>query len=262
MTTSDASALQPQVDHIERLNAAAPQPVAGPKPQVTARAAGVLLLMMIVAGVFAQGFVSNRLISFSDAAVTANNILVNRSLFQISFTVYLIEMACQIAATALFYLLLSPVSRNIALVAAFIDLSASVIKTMSRLFYITPLFVLSGTNALNAFSADQLRALVILLLKINASGAAIAVAFFGMSGFLNASLIFRSTFLPRALGILGMISSAGWLRFFYPPLRYPSFMFIVVCSLFVAAVEIFWLIVFGVDEERWKERYRLTTQAP
>jgi len=99
-------------------HASAAQPVAGPKPRITARIAGVLILMTIAGGVFAQGFVSNRLISFSDAGVTANNILTNRSLFQVSFTVYLIEMACQIASIALIYILLSPVSRNIALVAA------------------------------------------------------------------------------------------------------------------------------------------------
>ena len=232
------------------------------EPRVIARAAGVLLLLTIVGGIFAQGFVSNRLISFSDAAVTATNILANRSLFQMSFSVFLIEMACQIAATALFYRLLSPVSRNIALVAAFIDLTGSIIKTMSRVFYITPLFVLSGTPALDAFSAEQIRALAMLLLKINDRGAALALAFFGVSGVLNAYLIYRSTFLPRALGILCMLTSAGWLRFFYPPLMFPSFMVIAGFALLASAVKIFWLCVYGVDAERWKERYRRSTQVP
>jgi len=160
-----ASALQPQFDTA----------VSGPRPKVTARAAGVLVLMTILGGIFAQAFVSNALISFADAAATANNILAKRSLFELSFTVYLIEMTCQIASAALFYLLLHPVSRNLALVAAFIELSGSIIKTMSRLFYITPLFVLSGTTALNAFSPEQLRAIALLLLKINDRGAAMAV---------------------------------------------------------------------------------------
>lgn len=222
-------------------------------PRVTARAAGILLLLTIVGGVFAQGFVSNRLVSFSDAAVTAKNILANRSLFQMSFSVFLIEMACQVAAIALLYRLLRPVSRDIALVAAYIGLTASVMKTMSRVFYVTPLFVLSGTPALDAFSADQLRALALLLLKINDRGAAMGVAFFGVSGVLNAYLIFRSTFLPRALGILCMLASVGWLRFFFPPLRYPSFTVIAVFALFAAAVQIFWLCVYGVDAERWNE---------
>lgn len=243
---------------METLHASAPQPL-GTNPRLTARIAGVLSLLTIVGGIFAQGFVSNRLISFTDAAVTANNILANRSLFQAGFTVYLIEMACQIASVAIFYVLLSPVSRNIALVAAFIELSGCIIKTLSRLFYITPLFVLSsGTDALSAFNTGQLRALALLLLKINDHGAGMALAFFGVSGLLFGYLIFRSTFLPRTLGILSMIGSAGWLRYFYPPLRYPPFLFIVVFALLVAAFKIFWLIVRGVDEDRWKEQRRLS----
>ena len=80
-------------DYVERLNSDVVQPVAGPKPRITARFVGVLQLLTIAGGIFAQAFVSNRLISFSDAALTANNILANRSLFELSFTVYLIEMA-------------------------------------------------------------------------------------------------------------------------------------------------------------------------
>ena len=228
------------------------------KPKITARAAGIAMSIMIAGGVFAQGFVANKLISFSDAALTANNILANRSLFQLSFTVFLVEMASQIAVTALLYRLLSPVNRDIALVAAFIDLGASIMKTFSRAFYIMPLFVLSGSNALSAFSADQLRALALVLLKINDRGAATACAFFAVSGLLNGYLIFRSGFLPRGLGILAMISAAGWARFFYPSLRFPPFMVVAVTSLVVVCVQIFWFVVFGVDEEKWRERERLT----
>lgn len=59
------------------------------------------------------------------------------------------------------------------------------------------------------------------LFKINERGAGLALAFFGGSGFLHGVLVFRSTFLPCALGILGMIASAGWLRFLFPSLRTP-----------------------------------------
>lgn len=256
MNTLPASALPPDVETLHAAHA-----VAGPRPKLTARFAGILSLLTILGGIFAQGFVSNRLISFSDAALTANNILTNRSLFELSFTAYLIEMACQIASVALFYVLMRPVNRNIALVAASIELTGCIIKTLSRLFYITPLFVLSsGTKALSAFSLDQLRALALLLLKINDRGAGMALGFFGVSGLLFGYLTFRSTFLPRWLGILGMIASAGWLRFLYPPLRFPSFMWIAGPALLIAAVKIFWLIVYGVDEERWKEQEQASAQ--
>lgn len=232
-------------------------------PRLTARITGILMLTTILGGIFAQGFVADRLLVFTDAGVTAKNILSNRSLFQVSFTVYLIEMASQIATVALLYRLLSPVNRNVALVAAFIELSGAVMKTMSRLFYIAPLFVLStGTQALSAFNTDQLHALALVLLKINDRGAGLALAFFGISGPLTQYLVYRSTFLPRVLGILGMIASVGWLRFIYQPLRFPPFIAIALLALAVAAVQIFWFIVFGVDEEKWRERYRASMQLP
>jgi len=224
-------------------------------PQITARAAAVLMLLTIAGGVFAQGFVSNRLVSFTDAALTAKNILANRSLFQVSFAVFLVEMACQIAATAFFYRLLSPVNRSVALAAAVIELSGAVIKTFSRVFYITPLFVLSGTTTtLSAFTTEQLQSLAMLLLRINDRGAATAVAFFGVSGLLNGWLVYRSNFLPRFLGILGIVGSVGWLRYFYPPLRFPPFTIIALLALLTAIVKIGWLLFRGVDEEKWREQ--------
>jgi hypothetical protein len=177
-------------------------------PRLMARIAGVFYLLTILTGIFAQAFISERLIVFSDAAATATNILTNKTYFQLGFTVYLIEMASQIVMTALFYVLLKPAGKSISLVAAFLGLAGCVIKTFSRVFYIAPLFVLGGAPYLSVFSAQQLQALALLLLKVNDQGAGVALAFFGFATLLKGYLIFRSTFLPRILGVLSAI--AGW----------------------------------------------------
>jgi len=223
-------------------------------PRLLARMAGLLLLLTILGGIFAQGFVSERLVVFSDAALTANNILAHRGLFQAGYAVYLIEMACQIAAAAYFYLLLRPVSNSVALTAAFLELSGCIVKTFARVFFIMPLFVLGGASALSAFSTQELQSLALLLLKVNDQGAALALAFFGFSTVLNGYLTFRSGFLPRWLGGLSMVSGLGWLTFLYPPLGYRAFPFIALVALLGAAATIFWLLVFGVNEERWREQ--------
>src|SRR6266576_2715446 len=117
-------------------------------PRLKARITGVFYLLTILTGIFAQGFVSERLVVSGDAAATATNILTHRSWFELGFTVYLVEMACQIAITAIFYDLLKPAGRSISLMAAFLGLAGCIIKTLSRLFYIAPLFVLGGAHYL------------------------------------------------------------------------------------------------------------------
>ena len=229
-------------------------PIAETSPRFIARVTGALYLLTILTGIFAEGFVSGRLVVSGDAGTTAANILAHRDLFQLGFTIYLIEMACQIAITALFYELLKPVSTTVSLVAAFLGLAGCIIKTFSRLFYIAPLFVLGSPHYLNAFPQEQLQALALLFLKVNDRGAAIALAFFGFYALLTGYLIFRSTFLPRILGVFSVLGGLGWLTFLYPPLGYRLFLYVAAVGLLGAIALIFWLLVFGVNQQRWKEQ--------
>jgi hypothetical protein len=222
------------------------------RPRRLARMTGLFFLLTIIAGIFAQGFVSERLIVFSDAAATATNILAHKELFQLGFTIYLVEMACQVTTAALFYQVLKPVNRTVALLFLVLELTGCVVKTFARVFFIAPLFVLGGSQALSGFTPQQLQAIVLILLKVNDYGAATALAFFGFSTILNGFLVFRSTFLPRWLGIMAMISGLGWLTFLYPPLGYRAFMIAALVGLLSAIVLIFWLFIRGVDEEKWK----------
>ena len=223
-------------------------------PRLKARITGAFYLLTILTGIFAQGFVSGRLVVDGDAAATATNILRHRGLFQLGFAVYLIEMACQIAITALFYDLLRPAGRSVSLVAAFLGLAGSVIKTFSRVFFIVPLFVLGGGYSLSVFSVEQLRALALLFLKVNDRGAGVALVFFGFYALLTGYLIIRSTFLPRILGMLSVVGGLGWLSFLYLPLGHRAFPYVAVFALLGAAALIVWLLVFGVNEQRWKEQ--------
>jgi len=231
-------------------------------PRTVGRIIALLLLFLILCGVFAQGFVANRLIVPGDVAATAGNILAHPGLFRLSFTVFLFEMVANVANTALFYVLLRPVNRTIALTATFIDLAGGVMKTFARVFYILPLWVLptagGASTILQGFSPQQLQSIAFILLQINNRGAATASAFFGFSITLRGYLILRSTFMPRWLGVISLISGLGWLTFLYPPLASLAFMPVVLFTLVVSAVMIVWLLFVGVSDEKWNECARTT----
>lgn len=223
-------------------------------PRLKARIAGVLYLLTMLAGIFAQGYVSGRLVVSGDAAATAGHILANKSLFELGFTAYMVEMACQIGLTALFYELLTPVSRSVSLVAAFIGLGGCIIKTVSRLFYLTPLLLLGGAPYLRVFDEEQRQALGLLFLDVNDHGAGMSLAFFGLYAILTGYLIARSTFLPRILGVWSVCAGLGWLTFLSPTLGYHVFTYAAAFGFLGALAIILWLLVFALKEEKWYEQ--------
>jgi len=140
------------------------------------------------------------------------------------------------------------------LAAAFIELAGAIIKTFARVFFIAPLWVLDGgSTVLHGFSPEQVQSTALILLRSNDIGAATAMAFFGFSSLLNGYLIFKSTFLPRWLGVMGMIAGLCWLLFLYPPLGRAAFGVTALYGLLVSVVMILWLLIRGVDEQKWKQ---------
>jgi hypothetical protein len=222
-------------------------------PKTRARVIGVLFLITMVAGGFAQGFVAGRLIS-NDVSATAAGIAAHQPLYRLAFAVYLVEMACQIAMTVLLYGLLKPVSRSASLLAAAFGLVGCTIKTLARLFFFAPLLVLGGAGYLNVFEPGQLQALAFFSLRMNYTVETIAMVFFGLATLLTGYLIFRSTFLPRVLGVLSMFGGLGWMFYLYEPLAARLEAYIVGVGVIGALAKVVWLLAKGVDERRWKEQ--------
>lgn len=230
-------------------------------PKTKARLAGGLLLATVLAGGFAQGFIGGQLMVAGDASATAANILAHEPLHRLAFAVYFAELACQIAMTLLFYELLRPVNKTVAVLSTAFGLIGCTVKTVGHLFYIAPLLVLNGAPWLSVFSTAQLQAVAFLSLRVNYTAETMAMAFFGLNALFKGYLVFRSTFLPRALGVVSAIGGLGWLMYVYEPLARRLQMPIVGVGVLGAFVTVAWLLVYGVDEKRWHERDSAARQA-
>lgn len=226
-------------------------------PLAKGRVLALLFLFTMVAGIVAQMAIGDRLIDLNDAARTAANIAASPALYRLGFALYLLELISQITFTLLMYDLLKPVNRSMARTAAVIGLTGCVIKIVARLFYYAPLLVTSS-SALAGLGDRELQALSLVLLRINDQGAAMAMIFFGVEAMVEGWLIIKSRFLPRFLGVLSMVAGLGWLTFIWPPLGYSLFNVVAPVALLGSLLTIGWLLVKGVDEQRWRERVELS----
>jgi hypothetical protein len=212
--------------------------------------AGAFYFLTFLTGGVAA-FASGQLINSGDAVATAANILAHEASFRLGFAAYLLNVACYIAVTALFYDLFKPVNRVVSLCAAFLSLVGCAIQASACLFDVAPLVVLKGAQYMSAFSQDQLQALALMFLKLHAQAFNLGLAFFGFYCLLIGYLIFRSTFLPQILGALMMLGGLCWLTFLSPPLAQHLSPYILLPGVLAEGSLTVWLIVVGPNAHRW-----------
>ena len=93
-----------------------------------------------------------------------------------------------------------------------------------------------------------------LLKPVSRSGSLQAAIFSLIGALLKGSLVFRSTFLPRILGVLSAVGGLGWLTCLYEPLASRMAGYIVTFAVVAGLSTALWLLVFGVNEQRWREQ--------
>lgn len=225
-------------------------------PRTRARLTGVVYLLFfataVLGAVVAPGISGPG--AMGDAAATANNMVAHESSIRLGWALSLISTGCYVALMALFYQLFKPVSSVLGLIAAFFGLVGCALTAFGSLFQLAPLLVVGASPYLSAFNAKQLQGLALLLLNFNIQVGYIALFFFGVFQIVLGYLIFRSAFLPRVLGTLIALAGLGWLTFLWPPLANQLLTPLEVLGFVAEASLMLWLLVKGVDSQRWAEQ--------
>jgi hypothetical protein len=219
-------------------------------PNALARIAGVFYLFTILMGMTGVALRSSLVVSI-DAPSTAVRVLAHATQYRLSFVADFIGMSCYIGVTAMFYELFRPVNRTLSRLSAFVSLVGCAVGAVSLLFELAPFTFLSEAPYLGAFSTGQLQALALVFLTLGGQTNNIGLALFGMYCLTIGFLIVRSTFLPRGIGVLMMLSGTGWLTFVYPPLSKQLFEYSVSVGLLGETSLALWLLIKGVNTPQW-----------
>jgi hypothetical protein len=131
---------------------------------------------------------------------------------------------------------------------------AIALQAVSSLFQLPALVVLRDGGALRGLGAEQLQSLALLFLRWREHAFNVFLVFFGFRCALIGYLIYKSTFLPRIIGVLMSFTGLGYLMLLWPPLvNYVSPFNLVLAAPGELSL-VLWLLVVGVHVGRWKEQ--------
>jgi len=228
-------------------------------PQLYARITGVLYLIIIILGAGQEIVVRGRIIVPGDPAATAANLRSMESLWRFGIASELFLGICTIIMALTLYVLLRPVSRDLALLATFFNLVATAVELSYSLQLVEALYPLGNAEYLKAFTPEQLYALTTLAIRAHGSGFGIALLLFGCFFPIAGYLIFKSGYFPKTMGILYTVPGLSYLTSSFALILVPTFTaryYFVMAgpALLGEAALCLWLLVKGVNIEQWQKR--------
>lgn len=224
-----------------------------------ARLAGLLYLIPMFIGPFSMLYVPSVLVVPGDATATAGRIAATGSLLRLGMLGDCAIFLSEVAITAVLYDVLAPASRTLARTATYARLAMTVVQAVNLFPLLVVTHLLGGAAYLAAFEKGQLHALVLVALNVHVLGVHVWEALFGLHSLLVGALVYRSGYLPRALGLLMGLAALGYLSNGVGSLVVPRAAPVFAAAAGVAALAgevpfVVWLLFKGVDPERWRFR--------
>jgi hypothetical protein len=221
--------------------------------RVAAKVAGLAYIIPMVAIAYANFGMRGALLVKGDETETLRRIAAAQPLFRLSLAFDLLYCLGVVVLVSALYVLLSRVSRHLALLASALRLmhAATVVLTMLRL---TTLLHLASDGAYaQAFGADRIGALVTLSSAVAWDQYYAGLAFWSLSSTLIYWLWLKSRYVPRTLAVAGIVSSAWCVLCTFAYLIDPAFARVVNLWWFDSPMALVdfalggWLLFKGTD---------------
>ena len=223
-------------------------------PNKLARMTGILYFLVILTGVASEIMVHNFIIVPGDITTTVNHITAYEAIFRLGFVTSLARFVVFIFMVLALYKLLSPVNKDWSLVMIALALVSIAIGMVSLLFQYAAPLLLSRHGYSTLFTTDQWQAQVLFFINLQMLGdkaSQILAVWLLPLGY----LIYKSGFFPRILGVLMVMAGLGYVTDFLIFFLLPNLNWQVAGFAFLAELPFpFWLLMIGVNVERWKSR--------
>jgi len=175
--------------------------------RTAAKVVGFTYLITFALVVYVHYGIIWRLIT-GNAAETARNILAHEQFFRTGVALNILYCAGIFVLLTALYVVLKPVNKGLALLAAFWWVVYAFTWLFMSLNYFHALLLLKGADYLRVFDAERLQAWAMFYFKMGFDIYYVGLLFWGLASTVCACLWFKSRYIPRALAAFGVISSA------------------------------------------------------
>lgn len=172
---------------------------------------GFALFLSVMVAPFAELYAYPKLVVPFNSTETAKNIVAHRTLFVTVIFCYFITFVVDIVLAWSLFILLKPVNRNLALLAALFRLTYSIIALVALNNMVTVFQLLTTPEYLSVLQQDQLNSLAMVYLRAFRNHWYFGIIIFGLHLLLIGYLVYKSHYIPRILGIVLAITGLGYL---------------------------------------------------
>lgn len=215
-----------------------------------------MYLIIIVGGFSGEALIRGRLIVDGNATLTAANIHAMEPLWRASIALEFFMLLCTVVLARILFLLLRPVSRDLAWLAMFFNLVCIAVEAVNELQLVAALLPLGSSAYLRAFQPDQLHAMTSMALRSYDYGFGASLLFFGCECIVIGYLIYKSTYVPTLIGLLMALAGGCYLinsfaLIMSPHLANQLFPLILLPALLGELSLCLWLLFKGIRTESW-----------
>lgn len=214
------------------------------------RVAGLWYLLLIAMGPLFLIYIPNKLFVHGKAAATVNNIAAHERLFRIGILAELVGGVILIFLVLAFYRLFKGVDPSLAVLVVILGgVMPAVIYFVNVVNDFAALMVAQSADFLSVFDKPQRDALAMVFLRLHNYQINDSLVLAGAWLFPLATLVYRSRFLPRFLGVWLAIGGFGWLILSFTAILAPQYqdkLFVIFQPAFFGEIALtLWLVIKG-----------------